>query len=328
MALLLPAVQYAREAGRRATCAANLKQFGIAWNQYVDAHGCLPMGRVTTLDHRVAGNNPPCTARFIDKSILVSMMPFLEQTPAHDSFNQSLSIFASENTTVHTKKISVFACPSDTGSPGPFKYPPADGFPLYPQGVDLLMARTSYSGAFGSLNVIGLPSVYSDCKVPGSVSAQANGAFTDVHPIKPRDVTDGLSKTIFMSEKAVGTFGEIDSLFPSRAGKYGWWVSGNLGDTLFTAMYPVNAYEKIGIGGADGRLYSASSYHGGGVHAAFGDGSVSFISDSIDSWSFNEIFGTPNGASQAPDRSWQNLPPAGIWQSLNTRNGNETLGAY
>ena len=80
-ALLLPAVQSAREAGRRAQCANNLKQIGLALSSYADAFGCLPPGRIKTYDPRYAGTTPPCTSAFVDKSLFFHILPFVEQGP-------------------------------------------------------------------------------------------------------------------------------------------------------------------------------------------------------------------------------------------------------
>lgn len=101
-ALLISAVQRAREAARRLQCANTMKNLGLALHNHVDARGTFPAG----------------SGRFAGESYLVSLLPFLEQQSWYDSFNFAVppvnTVFCTENSTSFLRDISIFFCPSDS----------------------------------------------------------------------------------------------------------------------------------------------------------------------------------------------------------------------
>ena len=137
--LLLPAAQSAREAARRAQCSNNLRQFGLALQNYHDAFGSLPPGRIKSYDPRYSGPKPPCTSSIVDKSLEVFALGFMEQTTLYNAINQDLAIIGGENSTVHSIAVSAFACPSD----------PMSGWPRRPQSRRADGIRRSRPGADG-----------------------------------------------------------------------------------------------------------------------------------------------------------------------------------
>jgi prepilin-type N-terminal cleavage/methylation domain-containing protein/prepilin-type processing-associated H-X9-DG protein len=324
--LLLPAVQSARESARRAQCTNNLKQFGLALQNYHDALGSLPPGRIKSYDPRYAGATPPCTSSIVDKSIEVFALGFIEQTNLYNAVNQSLAVIGAENSTVHVIAVSTFACPSDTMSGWPRDLNPGA---LVQYGVldPAHMVFTSYAGMIGSLPVVAQPLPSTNCVVPGALIAQSNGVFNDLSPIGLACVTDGLSNTIFMAEKATTILQGLNALNPQYAAQHGWYVTGNWGDTLITTLYSPNVCDKAAPVAITAWTNSASSMHPGGLNVLMGDGSVRFIKDSIQSWPFNPITGNPAGASQNGLGAWVNLPQSGVWQALSTRAGGEIVGS-
>src|SRR4051794_38561286 len=114
VALLLPAVQAAREAARRMSCSNNLKQIGLALHSYESAHSVFPPGRINTY---VAGNGH-CWGAYSQ------MLPFLEQKAVFDAMNFSMNpdpdyttTNAVVNQTAAVTVLSTFLCPSDGGPP-------------------------------------------------------------------------------------------------------------------------------------------------------------------------------------------------------------------
>jgi prepilin-type N-terminal cleavage/methylation domain-containing protein/prepilin-type processing-associated H-X9-DG protein len=323
IALLLPAVQSAREAARRARCANNLKQIGLAVHGYHDEFGCLPVGRMRTYDPRYAGPNPPCTSMTVDKGFLVEILPLMEQGPLYNAINQRLTIWGHENRTIFAQSVGSYACPSDPSSGVPRSIYTADlvalGLVAPDEGLTAVFA--SYAACFGSYPVTALPSVATHCLVDPRVLAQANGSINDLSPITLASLRDGSSHTLLAAEAATTPLAAWDETI---YGHYGWYFIGNLGDTLFTTFYPPNAYRKVAAAAPDG----ASSLHPGGLNALMADGSVRFIKDTIQTWPYDPSTGQPVGAVlQTPEGFWQNVPPAGIWQALSTRSGGEVIGA-
>ena len=324
--LLLPSVQSAREAACRAQCSNNLKQFGLALHNYHDTFGSLPPGRIKSYDPRYSGPRPPCTSSIVDKSIDVFALGFMERTTLYNAINQSLAIIGGENSTVHTVAVSTFACPSDPLS-GSARDLNAGALTKYGVPDPARMVFTSYAGMIGSLPVLAQPLPSTNCVVPGALIAQCNGVFNDLAPIRLASVNDGLSNTIFMAEKATTILQELSVVNPQLSAQHGWYITGNWGDTLITALYPPNACDKVALVATTAWTNSASSMHPGGLNVLMGDGSVRFIKDSIHSWPSNPISGNPTGASQNEQGAWVNLPPSGIWQSLSTRSGGEVVGS-
>ncbi len=265
--LILPAVQSAREAARRLQCGNNLKQIGLALHHYEGAQGCLPPGRMLTYDRRFAGPNPPCTSPVVDKGVLVMILPMMEQTALYNAINQDLTIFGYENRTAFPASVGAFACPSDPDAGRVRDATGADLAPLGLAGPDerFPMGFTSYSACYGAFQVNAIPRASNGCAVPPALAAQADGAFHDLAPIPLAAIRDGLGTTLFVTEKSLSALRALDALDPSMSLRRGWWITGNWGDTLMTAMYPPNMIDKVGFGGGNNHYSAASSNHPGGV---------------------------------------------------------------
>jgi prepilin-type processing-associated H-X9-DG protein len=150
-------------------------------------------------------------------------------------------------------------------------------------------------------------------------------------PVRLAAIADGASNTALFSELAHGLLSKTDYT-PGSFYDWGWWTSGNLGDTCYTHYWPINPQKRISnitrIDQAGAFINGASSFHPGGINLALVDGSVRFIKDSIDAWGFDAITGMPVGVTR--DQSvWivALSTKIGVWQALASINGGEIIGA-
>src|SRR5262245_20917344 len=115
VALLLPAVQAAREAARRASCANNLKQIGIGLHNYHDTHLRFPPESIWAQSTNTTNpNTGPWQPR--NYTWIAMMLPFIEQGPLHSQINFSLPLWnqtTAQGQPIRTQKIQVLLCPSD-----------------------------------------------------------------------------------------------------------------------------------------------------------------------------------------------------------------------
>jgi prepilin-type processing-associated H-X9-DG protein len=315
--LLLPAVQSAREAARRAQCVNNLKQIALAAHSYLDVTGALPQG----IPFQVDANNPAGTAFgqvLTNHSVFASMLPQLEQQAAFNLINFSISIGNAQNFTVLGIGISTLWCPSDFKVAETVTLP--DGWGLDPGSATIHF--TSYAGNAGTWFLW-----YQQDFPP---QRTANGLFYIRSAVTLAQIVDGTSNTLAFSERAHSL------LDPDAAMWWHWWASGGFDDSLFCTLFPMNPFRRIGKdlgengdGRTQGWLGAASSMHPGGANFALMDGSVRFLRDSINTWPYNQLTGLPVGVTFDPIGPFKLAPGVrfGVYQALSTRNGGEVISA-
>jgi prepilin-type N-terminal cleavage/methylation domain-containing protein/prepilin-type processing-associated H-X9-DG protein len=315
IALLLPAVQAAREAARRAQCTNNLKQIALAAQNYHDQQGSFPIGSPLMFD-------PLIGVAAESQSTFVSMLAHFEQQPLYNAMNFSRSIYVAENQTVYRTGLSTLWCPSD----GQITRERSIG--AYLNSPNFRFKFTSYAGCVGTYFPEVLFYYYGPNPNDPGIMTRAQpltGIYTYNYSYRIADITDGTSNTMIYGERANGKFS------PSDIDNWGWWGDAVESDTLFTTLYPLNPFNKIKQTNdeyTDSYVESASSFHPGGANFAFADGSVRFIKDTINSWAYNPATGYPIGLKD--NSGFYTLTPGtkmGVYQALSTRSGGETISA-
>jgi prepilin-type N-terminal cleavage/methylation domain-containing protein/prepilin-type processing-associated H-X9-DG protein len=278
--LLLPAVQSAREASRRALCVNNLRQIALAMHQYHDVHSVLPPGKKGC-----------CWGTW-----LVYALPDLEQQSLFNAWNScginspgvpanydlDLRYFGAANRTVTSTRLEVYLCPSDqTNAP----------ITAVMNGITYACTSQNYAANFG--NTLVIQTDFQNIRFDGAPFVDIGSPLGDYdRPGRPtvgfNTILDGLSNTLLVSEVIVGQGQDLRG--------FSWWgdaatfeafltPNSSFPDVIFSAYYCINQSPNppcIAATTALPETYAARSRHPGGVNTAMADGSVHFTKSSID----------------------------------------------
>ncbi len=293
VALLLPAVQAAREAARRTQCNNNLKQMALAVHNYHDVYHAFPFAYQQNISHHAR------------------LLPFMEQTNLHDMINFQVSYSDPSNLAVMNTKVGGFVCPSDIN-----------------QLPSSLGATNNYYGNMGTTILYQAPSTNPSNSNFGF--PEHNGSFSASVAVRFGDVLDGTSNTALFSEKNRGDGSNgISSpasdtyqpgTYPATAdqamadclavntldlSKQGFsnvgapWLRPYHSTTVYYHILPPNTRSCMY---PPGRIATtAGSRHPGGVMIALCDGSVRFVSKTIN---------------------------VATWRALGTRDSSDLVGNY
>ena len=291
VALLLPAVQQAREAARRTQCKNNLKQLGLAAHNYHDVFLRFPPGYSQV-------RLPTSTGAFQGHSVFYSLLPYIEQANLFATFdhNVPLNNRATAAGVLSGTIVNAFLCPSDAGT--------ASGLDVHTAVTpNQFYGRTNYRANGGTRPIFATSSTNDGvfmCIGPAARKATTApvGFCTAM-----RDLTDGTTNTIMFGESH-----KVDRNFDTFttagwnsgstiAGWSRWYPAGGdagLGNLMCGAFAPVGYTTPWAHGGAgapasqgawftfqDQRLNAIGSAHTGGAQVVLADGSVRFLSNSL-----------------------------------------------
>ena len=292
VALLLPAIQAAREAARRMQCVNHQKQIALALLSYENVHREFPAARLGGDSGYATGSAIDCgkgdtysipdLGELTDSgaSALVMILPFIEQEALYESLQpDTVAIWNARAVNTWVPKVrdylgqrpSIYLCPSDTIGDEPAPW--AHGVP--PSTIPV--ASGSYANVLGSLRPDDPNSLIKFC---------GDGVFFYSRKIRQAEILDGVSNTLFVGET------RDSNLIDENTGKAlnsNIWSNGNrMQSTMRTTCTPLNTPPGVNAGTGLTEESSAisnggfSSLHPGGANFAFGDGHVVFVNDSID----------------------------------------------
>jgi len=314
VALLLPAVQAAREAARRSQCQNHLKQFGLALHNHHDTYNSFPKNGMLDgpYNMRVGG--------------LIPLLPFMEQGALKDQIdNHGLAdppLPWTSSFIPWRAQVPTFLCPSDPGSSG---------------GSSTSVARNNYMFSIGDS--------YTNLRFSSSATPKVmRGVFSAARKTRFADITDGTSNTIMMAERSIAANAQMirqghatsvsitsnpsaclatvsttnrNEYTGSAYGGAGLrWTDAFVPYTGINTILPPNSPSCVSSTNenSDHVLSSATSYHPGGVNVLLADGSIRFVSETVDT-----------GDKTQPEPTSGNRSPYGVWGAMGSKAGGEAV---
>ncbi|QEF99139.1 hypothetical protein Mal15_31990 [Stieleria maiorica] len=281
--LLLPGVQAAREAARRMSCSNNLKQIGLAMHNYDNVNGCLPP---SAMGIRVGGTSQRPVHR-AGLTAFVAILPHVEEDALFAEFDLNADAWAAQNETPAKKTPEVYLCPSmslpDSGGP-------ANGYSSYAISTGTKKYRNQmHNGA-----IVDAMNVFQSERVLAGISEALSWlSWVDVDDISN---ADGTSNTLLAGEFGVQVRETSSLPFPypgsggQSAGK--WAISYPYHSTASTfgsfnaktiSLFDIPSYESF------------RGPHAAGVQFVLSDGSVRFLTESVDAVTLHRLTSRNDG---------------------------------
>ena len=290
IALLLPAVQAARDAARRAQCCNHLKQLGLAVHNYADSHRVLPIGLQASPLGIGTGGRP----RMPGHTALAMILAFHEQANVFALYHSEVANSHEMNREATRAQINVYQCPSDDAS----------GRTAVNEGMRTEMSRSNYAVCFGAATMLRNANGINIMEDPNraGIDFETDGAFRIDESRRWCCFRDGTSNTALAGELLAGK-DDFKSPADKQWDARGMWAWHMMGSFAYTHLHVPNApagdamhaagsldcvdQRDMPCDNAHGSAWdefhaAARSRHPGGVNIVFGDGHVDFVQETIE----------------------------------------------
>jgi prepilin-type N-terminal cleavage/methylation domain-containing protein/prepilin-type processing-associated H-X9-DG protein len=311
--LLLPGVQQVRAAAQRSQCINNLKQIGLALHNYESIYHCFPAGYVD------GNTNPDSTP---DNDVgpgwgwASKILPFLEHTDVYQQIHFDQGVITGTNLAVAQMQLKVFQCPSDPYTP--------ENVPLYDSTFTMpiaTVAQSNYVGCNGweecFNNAGGNGQGGGADGLDGPLGQAGNGLFFRNSQNRITDITDGTSNTIMVGERSHDHSPSVWSGAITGARTPAWMAApppykyspppgAPYDNADFNEALVLAHGNQTHVPSADFPLFDPDtfySFHTGGANFLFCDGSVHFLSKSIDPLTYQNL-NTIQGGEELTNNPW------------------------
>jgi len=283
ISLLLPAVQSAREAARRAQCFNKLRQIGLGMHNYLSGNDVFPAGGLYANDAFAATGGTVLRSNYVGWA--VAILPFIEQAPLFNAYNSDLHNWDIQNSTIHSTKLNSYVCPSDIQADVRFpSFGIGGGATAYTN-----IAPGSYKGVAGRYST---PSAGTELfwdyasyvdQLGSSMQPESRGILTaagvgGISNVRISEISDGTSNTMMVGEYSTTMITNSRAMWPAS---WGYMSLGSAGPSQGVRGIPDYALcTKYVAANRCNRAFA--SFHPGVMNFVMGDGSVRTIKRYID----------------------------------------------
>jgi len=289
IALLLPAIQMAREAARRMQCGNNLKQIGLALHNYESTHRRWP--------RQATGPLPGQDYNEPRSSWITAILPYVEQTSLHAQYDLKFNWHDPVNQSAVSTRLAVLNCPSAPRRDG-FEWTVLVSYASSTTTTPTLAARDFYKGATTDYTNVGGVSTALNNSLPQRLDDPLNSGILKSDAVALAEVTDGLSNTILVAECAGRpNLYQLGRLIPDGSAPKTWSGSASVSRPFPTGGVWASHSKGFLIDGAQATGFTSTSpgtcaincsndneiyaFHPGGAMSLMADGSVRLLTQAI-----------------------------------------------